>query len=163
MNDSQIHQLALSLTPGIIIAWIARRYFTSGWAYNLFLLPGTIVHELLHFIVGLVTLGCPINFTIIPKKDGDRYTLGSVGFSNLNWINSPFIGLAPLLILYAIFYWALHLDGSVNSYIKFWLLTGFFISSGIPSSQDLKIATGPTTLIATTIFIGIAYVVKFYR
>ena len=68
--------------------------------FSLMSLPGTIGHELLHFLVGTLTLAKPVKVSLIPKfhRDGSA-TLGFVMFSNIRWYNALWVGFAPLLAL----------------------------------------------------------------
>jgi hypothetical protein len=72
--------------------------------FSLLSLPGTIGHELLHFLVGTLTLARPMKVSLIPKfhRDGSA-TLGFVMFSNIRWYNALWVGFAPLLALPAAF------------------------------------------------------------
>lgn len=97
-------------TPGLVF-WI---YLTSVSAiaialhwlrrmprfFSLLSLPGTIGHEVLHFLVGTLTLAKPIKASLLPAfhRDGST-TLGYVMFANIRWYNAVFVGLAPLLAL----------------------------------------------------------------
>lgn len=65
--------------------------------YAIFLvlqLPGTLCHELAHFIVGLLTFAQPASFSIIPR----RGQLGEVKLANARWYNAALTALAPLLL-----------------------------------------------------------------
>ncbi|SRR5258708_23608281 len=68
--------------------------------FSLISLPGTIGHELLHFLVGTLVLAKPVRISLIPKfhRDGSA-TLGYVMFSNIRWYNALWVGFAPLLAL----------------------------------------------------------------
>ncbi len=68
--------------------------------FSLVSLPGTVGHELLHFLVGTLTLARPVKVSLIPKfhRDGSA-TLGFVKFSNIRWYNALWVGFAPLLAL----------------------------------------------------------------
>lgn len=68
--------------------------------FSLISLPGTLGHELLHFLVGTLTLAKPVNVSLMPKfhRDGSA-TLGFVMFSNIRWYNALWVGFAPLLAL----------------------------------------------------------------
>lgn len=70
---------------------------------NALLFSGVFVHEVLHFLVGLVTMARPTSFSLIPRSEGGRLILGSVGFVGLNWLNAWITAAAPLLILPIIF------------------------------------------------------------
>lgn len=59
--------------------------------------PGTLAHELLHYLAGLVTGARPVSLTIIPREEsGGIWVLGEVAFARLRWWNSVPVGLAPL-------------------------------------------------------------------
>lgn len=62
--------------------------------------PGTLAHELLHYVAGLLTGARPVSLTIIPRKEtGGIWVLGEVAFARLRWWNSVPVGLAPLALL----------------------------------------------------------------
>jgi hypothetical protein len=123
----------------------------NKFLYFLFTFPGTLMHELAHFIVGIFLNGKPVGFSLIPKKDKKGYTLGSVSFKNMNYINSSPIGLAPLLLLpislfflyKSVFYLKLFIENTNNTYylsmyvLCIYLAYTAFISC-IPSDVDIK-------------------------
>lgn len=68
--------------------------------YALLTWPGTLVHELLHYLAGLVTGARPVSLTIIPRQQKtSSWVLGEVAFARLRWWNSAPVGLAPLALL----------------------------------------------------------------
>ena len=99
---------------GLSIGWTFVGYFTVVIAvaallhrlrgmprfFSLASLPGTVGHELLHFLVGTLALAWPVKVSLIPKfhRDGSA-TLGYVMFSNIRWYNALWVGFAPLLAL----------------------------------------------------------------
>lgn len=110
----------------------------------LFFLPATFLHELLHFLMGLLLLAKPTSFSLIPKKEENGYTLGEVRFSNLNFFNTIPVALAPALIfvlLYYIdvFYWSFF-KRDVLYFILFVYINFILVYSAIPSIQDFKVA-----------------------
>ena len=95
MSDIALHAM-ITLALLIAVLWLRR------WplVYACSILPGTIAHELLHFLAGWVTGAKPISLSIIPRPKADGgWVLGSVVFTNLRWWNSPLVGLAPLALL----------------------------------------------------------------
>jgi hypothetical protein len=52
-----------------------------------------------HYCAGLLTLARPRSFSVMPRRTGPEWTLGSVGFENLRWYNAAPTALAPFLIL----------------------------------------------------------------
>jgi hypothetical protein len=106
-------------------------------------LPGTIIHESMHYISSLITNGRPVRFTILPKFKKDKIILGSVANANITWYNSFIIGFAPLitlwlLILYADNYMNLT-DSVLFALIQLFLFYIIAIGS-VPSGQDVKVA-----------------------
>src|SRR5437899_11438356 len=71
----------------------------SMWRIALLSLPGTIAHELTHFVVGLLLLAKPRGFSIWPRAEGSTWRLGAVSFGNIGLLNGAFVALAPLLLL----------------------------------------------------------------
>lgn len=101
----------MSLPPPELVFWIYLVAVTAiavalHWLrrmprfFSLLSLPGTMGHELLHFLVGTLTLARPIKASLLPKfhRDGST-TLGYVMFANIRWYNALFVGFAPLLAL----------------------------------------------------------------
>lgn len=61
--------------------------------------PGTLAHECLHYLAGLLTGASPVSLSIIPRKQSDgHWVLGEVAFARLRWWNSVPVGLAPLAL-----------------------------------------------------------------
>jgi len=90
--------------------WLLNQARRSFWLVSLLALPGTFCHELCHWLVGTALNGQPLRFTVLPRREGRGYVLGSVALGNLRWYNAFFIGLAPLLLLplaYGLFLWRL--------------------------------------------------------
>jgi len=116
----------------------------SLWLLSLAALPGTLCHELCHWGVGKVLGGRPTHFTVLPRREGRGYVLGSVGFSNLRWYNAPFVGLAPLLLLplaYGLLLWRLGARPGLGwSEAGMVYLHANLLFAALPSGQDLRIA-----------------------
>ena len=88
-----------SVTLVLIFYALLRGLRNSMWRIALLSLPGTIAHELAHFIVGTLLLAKPRGFSIWPRAHGDTWRLGSVSFGNIGLLNGAFVALAPLLLL----------------------------------------------------------------
>lgn len=88
--------LAVAIAVAALLHYLRRmpRFF------SLLSLPGTAVHELLHFLLGTLTLARPVKFSLLPKfhRDGSA-TLGYVTFTHIRWYNALWVGIAPLLAL----------------------------------------------------------------
>jgi len=149
-NLNQNTQIFLLTICILILIRIFSRILSSGnIIFFLISLPGTIVHELSHFVIGLILLGKPVNFTVIPKKSENGYIMGSVGFANITTINAFPIGLAPLTLLpitffgfeYSIKYLEKLHYVSAHIYIPVLLGVAIYsiLMSCVPSSADYKI------------------------
>lgn len=111
------------------------------WIINLL---GTVLHEAAHFTVGFILNARPVGFTLFPKKVGDAFVMGSVGFNNMTFYNAVPAALAPLLLLVAAFY----LDRiffnlvplSIGTYLLFLFIMGILIENSLPSPADFRAA-----------------------
>lgn len=119
--------------------------YSSMWMSALVNIPGTFLHELMHYLVGSLLNARPVNFTIFPQRnlDGD-YVMGSVGFSNITFYNAVPSAMAPFLLLPIAFYinrYALPLMApTFFNYILYVLLQTIIIENAIPSGADFKVA-----------------------
>ena len=107
------------------------------WAYSLFALPGTVAHELAHFVVAFLLRAQPSFPNFIPKRDGDAWRLGSVQAAP-NLITTIPIALAPFLLLPAGLWYAVSImsDGTGWWYlIHAWIASTLLVAS-LPSRQD---------------------------
>lgn len=89
----------LYLVPSAALAvlfWIAS---SAHPAFFVFTAAGTLCHELAHYLVGLLVGAEPGRLTILPRRRGKVWELGSVTFHNLRWYNAAPAALAPLLVL----------------------------------------------------------------
>lgn len=119
------------------IGWFqhSRFFWVLAW-------PGTVIHEFMHWIVGLVLLANPSKFSVIPKPPTDEgQVLGYVRFENVGWWNSLPIGLAPLISVPVALYMAgtMHFAWTVTSVLGIWILASA-IAQAWPSRQDWRIA-----------------------
>ena len=92
-------EMLLYLVPSLALAFLIWMVTRAHPAFFLFSAVGTFCHELAHFSVGLLLGAEPVGFTIIPRRNGRVWELGSVSFANLRWYNAAPAALAPLLIL----------------------------------------------------------------
>lgn len=136
---------SLYLIPSAIIWLFLQRVSGRTAIYSILSLPGTFVHELLHFAVGTLTNAKPVSFSLLPAMDANRrLVMGSVGFSNLRWYNALPTCLAPLLGLYVTLFVAAYRVG--NGYvfesadIIIWCLLAPQFSSMWPSLTDWKVS-----------------------
>ena len=132
--------LAPTVPMAIIIYQLSRRHPF----FFLFLLTGTICHELAHLCVGFLTGARPADFSLIPRRKDTHWVLGSVSFSNLRWYNAAPTALAPFLILVVPFVVAAIRTSSGYQFTSVDLLILLAITpqflSFWPSATDWKLA-----------------------
>ncbi len=135
--------LALFLLSGwLILLLIAQRQF-----FHIALLgfPGVVLHEFMHFIIGLLLFAKPASFNLIPRRSGERWQFGSVSFTGLNIFNSAPVAYAPLLLL-GVAWWLFHQwmvpQVTAHHYLE-GTLTGYVIACAVfyslPSVTDIKV------------------------
>lgn len=155
-------QLAFTLAyqlPGIALGILLGVFARHPLVYALVTFPGTLIHELQHFVVGLVLNARPASFTLIPSKtpDGSGWTLGSVGFYNIRWYNAFFVSMAPLItpiVLSAMF------TPNVNGWnirtedLTYWAWAGPIYAGCIPSGVDFRMSLKSWPLFAMGLLIA---------
>lgn len=132
----------LAILVGTLLVF--QRLKRSFLLFSLVVLPGTFCHELCHLCVGTPLRGRPQRFTVLPKREGQGYVMGSVAFTNVRWYNAFFLGMAPLLLLplaYGLLVWRLQGHPTLNGREAFILyLIANLIYASLPSWQDCRIA-----------------------
>jgi hypothetical protein len=91
--------LLLYLVPSLALAVLIWIFSSAHPFFFIFTVAGTFFHELAHFGAGLLTGAEPSGFTVIPRRVGRNWELGSVTFDNLRWYNAAPSALAPFLVL----------------------------------------------------------------
>ncbi len=129
----------------IVLMRLKYNTYSSMWASALVNIPGTLLHELMHYVVGLVLNARPCNFTILPRRgDNGMYVMGSVGFRNITFYNAVPSALAPLLLLVIGFYinryYLPMMPLTATNYILYVLLQTIIIENAMPSSADFRVA-----------------------
>jgi len=131
----------------LVVVLVRLKYHTysSMWATALVNVPGTALHELMHYLVGLILNAKPCNFTLFPKKSMDGgYVMGSVGFCNVRFYNAVPSAMAPLLLLFIGFYLNRYFLPTMRltavNYILYVLLQTIIIENAVPSGADFKVA-----------------------
>ena len=91
--------MALYLVPSLALAFLIWIVTAAHPLFFIFSAAGTLCHELAHFSVGLLLGAEPVGFSIMPRRRGRTWELGSVTFANLRWYNAAPAALAPFLVL----------------------------------------------------------------
>ncbi len=131
----------------LVIVLLRFKYttYSSMWLSALVNIPGTILHELMHFVVGLILNAHPCNFTIFPRRGDDgNYVMGSVGFRNITFYNAVPASMAPLLLLpigfYLNRYFLPTMQPTFFNYVFYVLLQTIIIENAMPSGADFRVA-----------------------
>ena len=132
------------LAAVIAIAAILHYLRRTPRFFSLVSLPGTIGHELLHFLIGTLTLAKPVKVSLLPKfhRDGSA-TLGYVMFSNIRWYNALWVGFAPLLAL-PVALWMVYWRSTQISPLQWHELAWIYVTASLtysclPSQADVEI------------------------
>lgn len=95
----QYSDLMLYLLPSAALALVIRYLAGVHPVFFLFTVAGTLCHELAHVLAGGLTGAAPSSITIIPRRKGRHWELGSVTLNRVRWYNAAPAALAPLAIL----------------------------------------------------------------
>lgn len=123
----------LTLTIG---QWFALDAARSIGVYALVTVPGTFMHELMHWTAAALTQGDPHGFSIIPSGN----TLGYV-LVRPNWYNATIIALAPLLLApLTLFVMVVAARSDAVKLLLFSYFAACCWAACVPSSADFAIA-----------------------
>jgi len=139
-----IHNRFLMILLVIVLLKMKYTTYSSIYLSALINIPGTFLHEISHFLIGLFLNAHPTRFDLFPKKRDGCYVMGSVGFRNIQFYNAVPSALAPMLLLvvgYCFNNWFFsNIQINYINYILYILLQTIIIENAVPSSQDFKVA-----------------------
>jgi len=98
-------------------------------------LPSTLLHELAHLAVALVTFAGPTNIDIFPRRINGGWMLGCVQCERITWHNAFPVGMAPILVNLPLAWWVYRWE-TLSGYVLAFLL----LTAALPSGQDMKVA-----------------------
>jgi len=128
------------------------------WTYALIALPGTLAHELAHFVVAFVLGAQPSFPSIAPIRTEHGWRLGSVAF-RVGYACALPIALAPLLLAPLALWWAgwfLHPASWPLYGLHVWIVAALLTAS-LPSATDFKLAL--PALGVVMVIVGIVWMV----
>jgi hypothetical protein len=147
--------LFVYLLPSAMLALLFHALSRRAPIFLIFYFAGTVLHELAHLLAAALTNAQPVSFSILPKRSGNGWILGSVKCANIRWYNALFVGLAPIIVALVPFLvaaWRTR-HGLSWQWRDIWiaaLLAPQFMSCW-PSGADLKIAVRSWPLAAAAI------------
>jgi len=114
-----------------------RRPYILWYVVNI---PSIFLHELAHFVVGLILGGRPVRFfSFTFEASKGSILLGTTVFSNINSFNALPIGIAPSIYWIILVFLFLKID--LTKYWGLMMFVSFYLlKAGKPSRTDLKIA-----------------------
>ncbi len=129
----------------IVLLRIKYTTYRSMWLSALVNIPGTVLHEFMHFFIGMLLNARPCNFTIFPRRGEDgSYVMGSVGLRNVTFYNAVPSAMAPLLLLpigfYLNRYYLPTMHPTFVNYVLYVLLQTIIIENAMPSGADFRVA-----------------------
>jgi hypothetical protein len=105
---------------------------------SLFYFPGTVIHEMSHFIGAIILFLNVRDIRLFPEFKEDHIRLGSVVYEKKDFVRSILVGIAPfifvMLIFFVISYFSLYPTSNIWLNILFGYLI-FAISSTMFSSK----------------------------
>lgn len=66
------------------------------WIVSLLLIPGTLIHELCHYVAAKLLLLRVLSFRILPRRIDKRVQLGEVTYQKADKIRGLIVGIAPV-------------------------------------------------------------------
>lgn len=146
----------LAVAAAMLAQRVLRRF--GLWAYALFALPGTLAHEISHYVVALLLRARPRLPRLWPERTERGWRLGSVAF-HAPWWRAGAIALAPLLLLPAALAWLMFLVAPANGAVlalHAWV-AGTILDASLPSRTDLRIALPTLAVVAAVAAAALAW------
>lgn len=112
------------------------------WTYCLAVLPGTALHEAMHWTVAALLGARPTMPNLVPVRTHGGWRLGSVRFQ-AGYLRSLPIALAPVALAPLSFWWATTFMPGAGSGAMYWLhawLAASAFGASVPSTQDWSVA-----------------------
>lgn len=130
-----------------LLAFFSRLRAWLPWSAPIYL-PGTVLHEALHYAFALLMGAAPRGFSFWPTRQVNAqgqtisWCLGQVSVSHLNWWNAVPTALAPALLLVLALIYGIPQALAAPSLIEasYWVTgVAYCLWSGWPSPQDWRL------------------------
>lgn len=103
--------------------------------------PGTVIHELSHFIVAILLFLKVRDIHVFPQWEGQQLKLGRVYYEKKDVVRSIIVGIAPIIVGLLLFWWLFSLQLFQSSNIILKIIVSWFIfilsTTMFSSRQDL--------------------------
>lgn len=153
-----INFVALPLTDlmliGAVMVVTTATHRLGMWPYSLVAFPGTVAHELGHYLCAMLCFARPNFPSLIPVREGRGWTLGSVEFVP-TIVNVIPIALAPLLLLPVGMWYAVDVMSAASGwwYLAHGWIVGTLFLACLPSRTDWAVAA-PALLLLLLVTLG---------
>ncbi len=124
--------------------YILLRLFPKKIAYSLVALlffPGTVVHEVAHFLMATILIMRVRDIRLLPEWHGNNLKLGSVLYEKQDALRGIVVGIAPvvagILIFLFLANWNIHIRNSVAENLIFFYVVFVISTTMFSSKQDL--------------------------
>lgn len=108
---------------------------------SIIFLPGTVIHELAHYLTAIVLFLRVREFHILPQWEGNYIKLGRVVYEKKDVVRSILVGIAPIFFGLLLFWYMAYLNIFPQQSIILNIILAYFIfvisSSMFSSKQDL--------------------------
>ena len=147
----------------ILLAGIRRSARSAGiLPLAVWNLAGTILHETAHLLVGVLFRAKPTGFSLVPRRQGRPWRLGSVSFTRITPLNAVPVALAPLgLAVIAYWFarrWFVWWSPSLGTTLSLYAVLYLLLSGALPSRGDLEVAcTWRSLLLYAVLGAGVWY------
>lgn len=123
------------------LTFLIARSIRVSWTLFVFVLPGTIAHELSHYVMALLTLSSPSPISLFPRRVPTGWILGSVSFK-AGWFSGGVVALAPLYLLpcctWGLYGYSQHSSPSIAAVCGY--VGALCLQGALPSRQDWVLA-----------------------
>jgi len=143
----------LCVLGAVLIIYISR--YAGMWIYALTALPGTVAHELAHFVVAFMFGARPAFPSLLPVRTQRGWQLGSVQF-RVGHARALPIAMAPLLLAPLALWWAsalLHPALPPLYFLHVWIVAAL-VTASLPSTTDFKLALPALSVLALLVVIA---------
>jgi hypothetical protein len=146
---------------GLLVV-IQRRANSSGiLAVAIWNLTGVILHELAHLLAGLLFRASPAGFSVIPRREGNFWRLGSVSFSRITALNAVPVALAPLglagLAYWVARNWFTWCKPSLPATLALYATVYLLLYNALPSRRDLRVACNWRSIVLYSLLAAVAW------